>query len=114
MNIRAAIMDPLNGKTSLSRVIWGYGLGGSLLLEVCGLLLPGPDFIRRGFGLFELVFSIYVCVATYQCARNARSTWVATLVRVSAVFSLILVLAVAYLDLSGNLYLPVALESVEM
>ncbi len=114
MDIRAAIMDPLRGKTSLSRVIWGYGLCGSLLLEVCALLLPGLDFVRRGFGVIELAFSIYVTVATYQCARNARSNWLASLVRVSAVISLVLVLVVAYLEFSGNLNLPVSMEPAEL
>jgi hypothetical protein len=105
MNIWAAIRDPLEGKTSLSKVIWLYGLGGSLLVSALGLLLPGSEFARRSYVVFGLVFSVYVTVATYQCAGNTRSKALAWFVRVCAIMSLVLLPVLAYLDFTGALEL---------
>ena len=60
------------GQISLSKVVWLYGLGGSLIVSVLGLLLPGGEVARRSYAVFGLIFSVYVTVATYQCAGNSR------------------------------------------
>jgi len=99
----SAIRDPLQGKTSLSKVIWLYGAGGSLLVSALGLLLPGNEFARRGYVVGGLVFSVYVTLATYQCARNCRSKALARFVRICAVLSLVLLPVMAYLDFTGAL-----------
>jgi hypothetical protein len=99
----AAFTDPLQGKTSLSKVIWLYGFAGSLLVSVIGLLLPGGEFLRRSCVVFGLLFSVYVTVATYQCAGNTRSKTLAWLVRVGAILSLVLLPVLAYLDFTGAL-----------
>jgi hypothetical protein len=112
MNIWAAIRDPLEGKTSLSKVIWLYGLGGSLLVSALGLLLPGSEFARRSYVVFGLVFSVYVTVATYQCAGNTRSKALAWVVRVCAILSLVLLPVLAYLDFTGALDLRRAMKGV--
>jgi hypothetical protein len=103
MSLWAAIRDPLQGKTSLSKVIWLYGFGGSLLVSALGLLAPGGEVARRIYVVFGLVFSIYVTVATYQCAPNCRSKPLVWLVRICAVLSLLLLPAFAYLDFTGAL-----------
>lgn len=103
MILWASIKDPLQGKTSLSRVVWLYGLGGSLIVSALGLILPGGEVARRGYVVFGLVFSIYVTVATYQCAANCRSKALAWFVRICAVLSLVLLPVFAYLDFTGAL-----------
>ncbi len=102
MNFWAAIKDPLLGKTSLSRVFWLYGVVGSILCSMLGLLFDsGNVFAMRTYSVLGLLFSIYVTVATYQCASNCRSPALARFVRVSAVISLIVLPVFAYLDFSG-------------
>jgi len=105
MSLWAAIRDPLQGKVSLSKVVWLYGLGGSLLVSALGLLLPGREVARRSYVVFGLVFSIYVTVASYQCAGNCRSKALAWLARICAVVSLVLLPVFAYLDFTGALEL---------
>jgi hypothetical protein len=103
MSSWSAIRDPLQGKTSLSKVIWLYGLGGSLLVSALGLLLPSGEVVRRSYLVFGLLFSVYVSVATYQCAGNTRSKALAWCVRVGAILSLVLSPVLAYLDFTGAL-----------
>ncbi|MGO9039244.1 MAG: hypothetical protein ACLPX1_12630 [Steroidobacteraceae bacterium] len=103
MSLWAAIRDPLLGRISLSKVVWLYGLGGSLIVSVLGLLLPGGEVARRSYAVFGLIFSVYVTVATYQCAGNCRSKSLAWFVRVCAVLSLVLLPVFAYLDFTGAL-----------
>src|SRR5271170_2268521 len=102
----AFLKDPLRGKTSLSKVFWLYGVLGSVLYGAIELFLdPGNDFIMRVYVIGGLVFSVYVTVATYQCAANCKSAGVARLARVSAIISLLLLPVLTYLDLSGALTL---------
>jgi len=104
MRLWAAIRDPLQGKTSLSRVFWLYGMAGSALYGAAGLLFDaGNELAMRIYALGGLVFSIYVTVATYRCAGNCRSAFLTRLVRVSAVISLLLLPVIAYLGLTGAL-----------
>ncbi len=103
MSLWAAIRDPLRGRISLSKVVWLYGLGGSLIVSALGLFLPGGEVARRSYVVFGLIFSVYVTVATYQCAGNCRSKSLARLVRVCAVLSLVLLPVFAYLDFTGAL-----------
>ncbi len=103
MSLWAAIRDPLRGRISLSKVVWLYGLGGSLIVSALGLFLPGGEVERRSYVVFGLIFCVYVTVATYQCAGNCRSKSLARLVRVCAVLSLVLLPVFAYLDFTGAL-----------
>jgi hypothetical protein len=99
-------MEPLQGKTSLSRVFWLYGIVGSVLYGAIELFLdPGNEGVMRVYVIGGLIFSIYVTVATYQCAMNCRSAFLGRIVRVSAVISLLLLPVLAYLDLAGVLTL---------
>jgi hypothetical protein len=102
------ITDPLQGRTSLSKVIWIYGIGGSLAVSALGLLLPPGEAARRGHVILGLAYSIYVTVATYQCAMNCRSKALARFVRLCAVLSLALLPLLAYLDFTGALDLAFA------
>jgi hypothetical protein len=104
--VRAFLTDPLQGKTSLSRVFWLYGVLGSVLYGALELFLdPGNAAVMRVYVIGGLVFSIYVTVATYQCAMNCRSPFVGRVVRISAVISLLLLPVITYLDLTGALTL---------
>jgi hypothetical protein len=106
MNVGAFLKDPLLGKTSLARVFWLYGILGSILYGAIELVLDsGNDFLMRLYVIGGLIFSVYVTVATYQCAANCKSRFLARLVRVSAVITLLLLPVIMYLDLSGALTL---------
>jgi len=102
----SALTDPLQGKTSLSTVVWGYGLLGSIVYGAIELFLdPGNELATRVYILGGLLFSVYVTVATYRCAGNCASKFWARAARVSAVLSLLLLPVFAYLELSGALSL---------
>lgn len=104
MTLANFLKEPLEGKTSLSRVIWLYGIVGSLLFGSIELFLnPENQFIMRIYTILGLFFSLYVTVATYRCAGNARSPLVARFVRVCAVISVLLLPVLAYLELAGAL-----------
>jgi hypothetical protein len=102
----SALTDPLQGKTSLSTVVWVYGLLGSIVYGAIELFLdPGNEFAMRVYILGGLLFSVYVTVATYRCAGNCASKFWARAARVSAVLSLLLLPVLAYLELTGALSL---------
>jgi hypothetical protein len=104
MSLRAFLTEPLQGKTSPSKVFWLYGVLGSVLLSALGLLLdPGKEIVMRLYIVFSYVFTVYVLLATYRCARNCRSVSVARFVRVSAIISLLALPFIAYLEFSGAL-----------
>jgi hypothetical protein len=100
------IMDPLRGKTGLGRVVWLYGIAGSLLYSAFGLFIDLEN--TRAMQLYTiggLIFSVYVTIATYQCAASMRSAFARNLVRISALLSLALLPVFAYFALSGALTL---------
>jgi hypothetical protein len=101
---RAFLIDPLQGKTSLARVFWLYGVLGSILVSAVGLLFdPGNEFAMRVYIAFGFLFTLYVTVATYRCAGNCHSKALARFVRVSAVISIVLLPVFAYLEFTGAL-----------
>ena len=88
----------------MSKVFWLYGIVGSLLYGAIEFFIdPGSIWLNRAYIILGLLFSVYVTVATYQCAGNCGSPWLAKLVRVSAVITLILLPVATYLELSGAL-----------
>jgi hypothetical protein len=102
MSLGSFLTEPLRGKTSLSRVFWLYGIVGSILVSALGLAIdPGNELATWIYTVFGLLFSVYVTVATYQCAPNCRSTFLARLARISAVASLVMLPVLAYLYFSG-------------
>jgi len=110
MSLATFLMEPLRGKTSLSKVFWLYGVVGSLLVSAAGLVVsPGNEFANRAYIVAGFLYSVYATVATYQCAGNCRSKALAGFVRVSAVISLLLLPVFLYLQLSGALDQYVAL-----
>jgi hypothetical protein len=101
-SLKAFLVDPLLGKTSLTKVFWLYGVLGSVALSALGLALdPGSRFAMAAYGILGLLFSVYVTVATYRCAGNCRSKILASFVRFSAIVSLILLPVFAYLEFTG-------------
>jgi hypothetical protein len=100
------LKEPLQGKTSLSRVVWLYGVGGSLLVGAVELFLdPENQFVMRVYTILGFFFGVYVTLATYRCAKNCKSPLLARVVRVSAVLTLLLLPVLTYLDLTGALAL---------
>jgi hypothetical protein len=106
MTVWAFISEPLQGKTTLSRVFWIYGVLGSILVSAAELLInPSSLWQLRIYVVLSLLFSLYVTVVTYRCAGNCDSKTVAVLARVSAVISLLALPLVAYVGLNGTLEL---------
>jgi hypothetical protein len=100
------VKQPLEGKTSLSRVIWLYGFLGSLLYGSLELFLnPENAFLMRVYSIVGLIFTVYVIVGTYRCAKNSRSAWAARSARVGAIILLLLLPLLTYLDFTGSLTL---------
>ena len=106
MTLTQFVKDPLEGKTSLSRVFWLYGVFGSLLYGSLELFLnPENQFVMRLYTIFGLLFTVYVIIGTYRCANNCKSAWAARAARVGAILSLLLLPVLTYLDLTGTLSL---------
>lgn len=94
--------DPLRGKTPIGRVIGVYGILGSFIYSALGLLFDVTD--ERMMWIYSIgggLFTVYVTIATYQCAQNCRTAWMRRLVRVSAVLSLLLLPVLTYVALTG-------------
>ena len=102
MSLGSFLYEPLQGKTSLAKVFWLYGVLGSVLVSAVGLAVdPGNEPATRIYTVLGLLFSVYVTVATYRCASNCRSRYLARLARISAVISLLMLPVLAYLYFSG-------------
>jgi hypothetical protein len=102
VSLGSFLSEPLQGKASLSKVFWLYGMLGSILVSAVSLAVdPGNELATRIYVVFELLFAAYVTVATYQCASNCRSKLLARLARISAVISLLMLPVLAYLYFSG-------------
>jgi hypothetical protein len=102
MTLNEFVSQPLQGKTSLSRVFWLYGVMGSVVYSAIEFLLnPGNSFAIRLYETVGFLFAVYVTVATYRCADNCGSKSLAKLVRISAVISLLLLPVLAYLEYTG-------------
>jgi hypothetical protein len=96
------VKDPLEGKTSLSRVIWLYGFAGSLLYGSLELFLnPENQFVMRFYTIVGLLFTVYCIVGTYRCAKNTRHPWVARSARIGSIILLLLLPVLTYLELTG-------------
>ena len=104
LKIPAAFTDPLKGATSLSKVVWGYGLLGSILYGLAEFLVdPANQSAMRLYTAGGLIFTVYVIVATYRCADNCASKFWGRMARISSVVSLLLLPLLAYLELTGAL-----------
>ena len=106
MSVTTFLKEPLQGKSSLSRVFWLYGVLGSILYGAIELFLnPENQWVMRTYSIGGLLFTVYVIVATYRCAANCRSPALARVTRILAVMSLLLLPVLAYLDFTGSLSL---------
>jgi hypothetical protein len=116
MGIREFFEAPLQGKVSVSRVFWLYGIVGSLVYGLFEFLIdPGNVFLMRLYSIGGLLYTAYVIVATHRSAVNCKSPGMARFVRISCVASLLLLPVFAYLELSGALSLDMAgLEQLDL
>jgi hypothetical protein len=105
--MRAAfITDPIRGVVPIGRVIWLYGIVGSLIYSTLGLLVdPGAEPAFEIYTLGGLVYSLYVTIATYRCAATIESPFWRRTTRVCALITLLLLPFLAYLGFSGALAL---------
>jgi hypothetical protein len=106
MSLATFLKEPLQGRTSLSKVIWLYYVVGSLLFGSIELFLdPENQFVMRIYTILGLFFGVYVTLALYLCAKNSRSLLTARVVRVCAVITLVLLPVLTYFELTGALTL---------
>jgi hypothetical protein len=109
MSLGSFLKEPLQGKTSLSKVFWLYGVVGSIAVSAIGLVLDSVnEFVMKLDIVFGLLFTVYVTVATYQCAGNCRSKILARFVRVSAVITLLVLPLLTYWEFTGALDLALS------
>jgi hypothetical protein len=102
--VSAFLREPLQGKTSLSKVVWLYGFAGSLAFGAIELFLnPENQFVMRVYTILGLFFGLYVTLATYLCAKNSKSPLLARFVRIAAVITLVLLPVLTYFELTGAL-----------
>ena len=95
--------DPLEGKLSVSKVFWVYGVVGSLVYGCLEFVLDASNsFLMRAYTLGGALYSAYVIVATYRCAVNCKTRRMARFVRVSCVLSLLLLPVLTYMELNGT------------
>jgi hypothetical protein len=102
MNRWRFLLDPLEGRTSIGKVVWLYGILGSFAYSLLGLLFDVAD--ERSMHIYTiggLLFSLYVTIATYQCAGNCKTAFGRRLVRICAVLTLLLLPVVTYLEWNG-------------
>jgi hypothetical protein len=96
------LVDPLEGRTSIGKVVWLYGILGSFAYSLLGLLIDAADErIMHLYTIGELLFSLYVTVATYQCARNCKTVFGRRAMRFCVVLTLLLLPLVTYLEWTG-------------
>ena len=105
----AVLADPLEGKTSLSRVFWWYTVAASLVYGGLEFFLdPGNVVVMRLYSIGGFIISVYAAVATYRCAANCRSKVVTRLAQISAIGSLVLLPVITYLEFTGALDLALS------
>jgi hypothetical protein len=98
------VQAPLQGKLSVSRVFWLYGVVGSLIYGLLEFFIdPANVFLMRLYTVGAYAYSAYVIVGTYRCAVNCRTAGMARFVRISAIVSLLLLPVLMYFELSGAL-----------
>ena len=107
MNIETFLKEPLQGKTSLSRVFWLYGVVGSILYGSIELFLnPGKpmghaDLCDRRSSRHGLRHRRHISMRReLQIAGGGADRRA-----ISAVISLLLLPVLAYLDFTGTLTL---------
>jgi hypothetical protein len=109
MGIREFFEAPLQGKLSVSRVFWLYGIVGSLVYGLLEFLIdPGNVVLMRLYSIGGMLYTVYVIVATHRSAVNCKSQRMASFVRISCVASLLILPLIAYLELTGALSLDMA------
>ncbi|MEO7206429.1 MAG: hypothetical protein ABI356_12415 [Steroidobacteraceae bacterium] len=102
MTLTQFLKDPLEGRTTLSRVVWLYGFLGSLLYGSLELFLnPENQFVMRVYTILGLIYTVYVTVGTYRCANNTKSPWMARSARIGSIILLLLLPVLTYLELTG-------------
>jgi len=96
------VKAPLQGKLSVSRVFWLYGVVGSLVYGLVEFFIdPANALLIRLYTVGAYAYSAYVIVGTYRCAVNCKTAGMARFVRISAIVSLILLPVFMYFELSG-------------
>ena len=60
MNAPPFFIDPLRGKTSLARVVWLYGVVGSLIYGAIELLLDPANAVSKAYHVDDMPSSVLI------------------------------------------------------
>jgi hypothetical protein len=91
------LADALSGRVSLARAFWLYGLGVSVLYSLIGLLVDIQN-LRAVliYATVGLALGVLQTIIMWRCASNARSRFLARLVRAIILFGVIVMAVMLY------------------
>ncbi len=90
------LVDPLRGRTQLSRVIWVYCLGVTVVLLLIEPLFTGSRLAHRLYYAFGILVGVLQSVMLWQCAYNSKSRAYGSWIRLLAVLGLLMIPLVLY------------------
>jgi hypothetical protein len=91
------LTDALNGKASLARAFWVYGLGISVAYSLIELFIDAENpLIATFYIVVGVVLGILQTIILWRCAYNSRSAFLGRLVRTGIVFGFIAMAIVVY------------------
>jgi amino acid transporter len=91
------LADALNGKVSLARALWLYGLGISVVYSLIGLLIDIQNLpVVVIYLIVGLALGVLQTIILWRCASNSRSKVLGRLVRTVMVFGFIVVAIMLY------------------
>jgi hypothetical protein len=97
------IADPIRGVTPLWKVAVFYSIAGGGILSVAMQIAELADPVAlRLLGLLALGYAAYVTVAIFRCAGNSRAPQLASVIRIAAGLSLIMLPFLTYLIVTGR------------
>jgi hypothetical protein len=92
-----ALLEPLNGKTPLWKVVWIYGFGVSVLYSVFGLVLAPETPLAIGiYGFIGLALGVVQSLMLWKCAYNSRFPSAGRVLRIAVVAGLLLLPLMLY------------------
>lgn len=96
------LADALNGRISLSRAFWLYGLGLSFVYSLIGLLIDLQNSLGvTAYLLVGAALGVLQTIILWRCAYNSRSRFLGRLVRAAMVFGVIVVAVMLYVLLTN-------------
>jgi hypothetical protein len=102
------LTDALNGKLSLTRAFWIWGVGVSVAYSLIGAFIDVEHTLALAVYLaLGLVLGILQTVVLWRCASNSRFKFLGRLLRTAVIVGLIILVLALYVALTNpSLVLP--------